>query len=51
MEIVREKARSIVKIPKSEEKEIAAHYKAEFERMQKMRANGVTGRIEFDNYV
>lgn len=28
-------------------KAIAAHYKAEFERMQKLRAEGFTGRLDF----
>lgn len=31
--------------------DIAKHYKAELERMRSLRAEGVTGRIEFDNYV
>ncbi|MEW8119471.1 MAG: hypothetical protein AB2792_20090 [Candidatus Thiodiazotropha sp.] len=31
--------------------DIAKHYKAELERMRSLRAEGVTGRIEFENYV
>ncbi|PUB87053.1 MAG: hypothetical protein DBP02_02070 [gamma proteobacterium symbiont of Ctena orbiculata] len=50
MEIVRGKAMSIVKIPKSEEKDIAKYYREEYERMRKLRAEGVTGRIEFESY-
>ena len=32
---------------KQNKKEMAKHYKSEFERMQKLRAQGETGRIEF----
>jgi len=33
MQILRDKRDSLVKVSKAEEKDIAAHYKAEYERM------------------
>ena len=36
-----------VKVPKGEEKEIADHYRKELARMQALRKQGATGRIEF----
>lgn len=50
LEILIEKKNNKVKVPKIEEKKIAKHYKAEYEKMQEKRANGVTGRIEFDSW-
>jgi hypothetical protein len=41
---------SIGRMARKEVKEIAKHYKAEFERMRKLRAEGVMGRIEFTGY-
>lgn len=45
--ILHERHLQIWKKPKGYEKEIAAHYKAEYERMKALRDQGVTGRIEF----
>ena len=41
-----EKAREIQKITKEHRREIAAHYRAECERIQDLRNQGVTGYIE-----
>ena len=41
-----EKAREIQKITKEHRREIAAHYRAECERIQDMRNQGITGYIE-----
>ena len=38
------------KVPKAEEAEIAAHYRKELARMQALRKQGVTGRIEFESW-
>lgn len=50
-EIVKEKSMNIplAKIIKRTggKGEIAAHYKAEYERMMDVRAQGITGRIDF----
>jgi NMD protein affecting ribosome stability and mRNA decay len=45
--LLREKMASRVKVPKAEEKEIAAHYRAEYQLLQRLRDAGETGRIEF----
>ena len=50
LEILEEKKNSIVKISKAEEKEIAAHYRKEFNRIQKLRDEGVTGWIEVESW-
>lgn len=54
-EIVKEKARniSIAKIVKRTQGkgEIAAYYKAEYERMMEVRAQGITGRIDFTGWL
>lgn len=47
LDILREKMNSRVKVSKDEEKEIAAHYRAELRRMQAERKAGKVGRIEF----
>lgn len=36
---------------RQEQKEIAKHYKSEYERMMSIRAEGVTGRLEFTGYL
>ena len=46
-EIVREKSRELYKGWKRDLPDIAAHYKAEHERMEKLRAAGWRERIEF----
>jgi hypothetical protein len=51
MDMLREKQRMTVKYTEQDYREMAAHYKAEFERMRKERANGEQGRIEFISYV
>jgi len=35
---------------KKQEREASKHYLAEYRRMQALRAEGVTGRIEFENF-
>lgn len=50
MAILREKRDMRIKISKNEEKEIARHYRNEFRRMEEERANGATGRIEFESW-
>ena len=51
-DILIEKSQDIMigKQARREKKEIAAHYKAEFEKMQAKRASGKVGRIEFTGY-
>ena len=51
-EILIEKSNNLMlgKLARREVKEIAKHYKAEYERMMSIRAEGVTGRIEFEGY-
>lgn len=46
-EVLREKGNKIYRLAKGEEKEIAKHYKEQYEQMIKKRLNGTTGRIEF----
>jgi len=48
--ILREKMNTRLKVPKDEEKEIAAHYRKELARMQALRKQGETGRIEFESW-
>lgn len=38
------------KYPKTEEKEIAKHYRNELKKMQEQRNDGKQGRIEFESY-
>ena len=47
LNILREKRDSKVKVPKSEEKEIAKHYRAQLKIIEKRRLNGETGYINF----
>lgn len=51
-EILIEKKNDLMigKQARREQDEIAAHYKAEFERMRKLRDNGKVGRINFQGY-
>ena len=48
VELVREKHldTGLGKMCKKKQKEIAAHYKSELSRLQKQRAEGITGRLE-----
>jgi len=50
MAILREKKNMKFKIPKTEEKEIAKHYREQLKIMQKARAEGHVGRLEFESY-
>lgn len=50
MAILREKRDSRVKVPKIEEKDIAKHYREQLRILEQQRAEGVTGRIEFESY-
>ena len=50
MALLREKRDSRMKVSKLEEKDIAKHYKAEYERLLERRSNGETGRLDFDSY-
>lgn len=48
--VERDGVREWVKVPKAEEAEIAAHYRQELARMQALRKQGATGRIEFESW-
>jgi hypothetical protein len=50
IELLREKRDSMVKVSKLEEKEIAAWYRKQLKIMKEKRANGETGRLEFESY-
>ena len=50
IDLLREKRENIVKVSKLEEKDIAKHYREELKTLEKKRAEGVTGRIEFVSY-
>ena len=47
---LRERKREQYKLGKGEEKEIAKHYREQLAIMRKKRANGKTGRIEFQSW-
>lgn len=53
MEILQELANdtSLGRLAKRSQKEIRAHYRAELARMQRLRSEGATGQIEFENWV
>ncbi|MDG6880963.1 Bacteriophage Lambda NinG protein [Phocoenobacter uteri] len=50
VEILREKMNSKMKVPKTEEKDIAKHYREELKKIEKARANGVCGIVEFESW-
>ena len=52
-DILIEKSNNITlgKQARQEKKQMAAHYKKEYERMRESRANGAIGRIEFQGYL
>lgn len=52
-DILQEKANDtrLGRMAKRAEAEIRKHYRTELERMKELRAQGVTGRIEFENWV
>ena len=53
IEILIEKKRDIglAKTVKKNLKDVTAHYRKEFKRMKDLRAEGVTGRIEFEGFI
>lgn len=50
VELLIEKKNLKVKVPKSEEKEIAAHYRKVLKALLELRKAGVTGTIEIESY-
>jgi hypothetical protein len=50
LDILREKMNSRVKVPKSEEAEIAKHYREQLKIIESKRASGETGYIDFESY-
>lgn len=50
MEILREKVNAKFKISKSEEKEIAKHYREQLKIIEQKRLDGVTGFIDFESW-
>lgn len=50
VELLREKMNCKVKVPKTEEKEIAAHYRAQLKIIEQKRADGGQGYIEFESW-
>jgi hypothetical protein len=40
----------VLNIQKQDKKDIAKHYRVEYRKMRKLRDEGQTGRIEFQNY-
>lgn len=50
IEMLVEKKNAKIKIPKSEEKEIAKHYREQLKIIQEKRASGKTGYIDFVSY-
>ena len=50
LQIVEDLKNSIIKIPKSEEKEIARHYREELKRLKDRRDSGETGYLEFEGW-
>ena len=50
LELLVEKRNQIFKVPKSEEKEIAAHYREQLKIIEAKRLDGVTGVIDFVSY-
>lgn len=50
LEIVRDQHRMIVKCGKALEKQIAAELRQQYNAMMEKRAEGVTGRIEFEGW-
>lgn len=50
MRLLTDKKNAKIKVPKSEEKEIAAHYRKEFNRMRDLRTDRNVGWIDFESY-
>jgi len=51
IEILREKAQKVRKLPKPEKEEMYRHYRAELKRLESLRKAGEIGRIEFEGWV
>lgn len=51
VDILHEKACRPHKMPKHEKEEMHKHYRAELKRLQALRKQGVTGRIEFEGWL
>lgn len=49
-EMLRERHRAVIKYNKALEREIAAHYKAQWEGLMQERYAGKTGRLEFESF-
>jgi hypothetical protein len=49
-ELLMEKSRELYKGWKRDLTDIAAHYKAEYEKMEEKRARGYRGRLEFQSW-
>ena len=50
IDLLREKRDSGVKVPKTEEKEISAHYRKELKIIEARRADGEQGYIDFQSW-
>ena len=50
LELLAERNRESVKVPKSEEKEIAKHYREQHKILLARRAEGEIGYIDFEGY-
>jgi len=50
VDLLREKREAMLKIPKSEEKLIARHYRLQLKNIEEKRAAGIQGYIEFESY-
>lgn len=50
IDLLREKMRSKIRVPKAEEREIAAHYREQVKLIEEKRASGETGYIDFVSY-
>jgi len=50
MELLRQQRDCRVKVSKLEEKDIAKHYKSEYEKLLRRRADGESGKLDFESY-
>lgn len=50
MEILREKSQRLYKSWKRDEKAIAKHYREQYKEMERKRADGVTGFLDFESW-
>lgn len=51
VEILREKAYAVKKLSASDKKEMAAHFRQELKRLEALRKQGATGRLEFEGWL